>query len=411
MEGNKVLNFLRKYMMLIAMVVVVIAFSIITGGKTLFPQNINNLISQNAYVFVLGTGMLLCILTGGNIDLSVGSVVCLAGGIGAIILEKNLPWPLAVVLMLVMGLIIGMWHGFWIAYVKVPPFIATLVGWLAFRGLANIIMGGYTYSITDESFLKIFGGSDACYVPDFLANIGPASDLNKTCIVAGAIIAIGYAVYTFINRSRLIKKGYKVDSIISVVIKTILIVAVIGWLTYKLASYKGIPTVLIWIALVLGIFAYITTKTTLGRNLYAVGGNEKATRLSGINTKMVMFSAYTLMGLLAGFAGILNIARLKGSSPNYGMGYEMDAIAACFIGGASAYGGTGSIGGVIIGAALMGIINQGMVVANTPPNYQTVVKGIVLVLAVLFDVIMQMRRKGSKKTAAAETTEKGGAKA
>ena len=411
MEGNKVLNFLRKYMMLIAMVVVVIAFSIITGGKTLFPQNINNLISQNAYVFVLGTGMLLCILTGGNIDLSVGSVVCLAGGIGAIILEKNLPWPLAVVLMLVMGLIIGMWHGFWIAYVKVPPFIATLVGWLAFRGLANIIMGGYTYSITDESFLKIFGGGDACYVPDFLANIGPASDLNKTCVVAGAIIAIGYAVYTFINRSRLIKKGYKVDSIISVVIKTILIVAVIGWLTYKLASYKGIPTVLIWIALVLGIFAYITTKTTLGRNLYAVGGNEKATRLSGINTKMVMFSAYTLMGLLAGFAGILNIARLKGSSPNYGMGYEMDAIAACFIGGASAYGGTGSIGGVIIGAALMGIINQGMVVANTPPNYQTVVKGIVLVLAVLFDVIMQMRRKGSKKTAAAETTEKGGAKA
>ena len=190
-----------------------------------------------------------------------------------------------------------------------------------------------------------------------------------------------------------------------------MIFGVILWLTYKLAGYKGIPTVLIWIAIVLGLFAYITSKTTLGRNLYAVGGNEKATRLSGIDTKKVMFSAYTLMGVLAGFAGVLNIARQMGSQPTYGVGYEMDAIAACFIGGASAYGGTGSIGGVIIGAALCGIINQGMVIANTPPNYQTVVKGLVLLVAVLFDVIMQMRRKGSKKKKKIETTEKGGATA
>lgn len=409
MEGNKVSNFLRKYMMLIATVVVVIVFYILTGGKSLLPQNINNVISQNAYVFVLGTGMLLCILTGGNIDLSVGSVVCLAGGVGAIIMNKNIPWPVAVIAMLVMGILVGMWHGFWIAYVKVPPFIATLVGWLAFRGLANIIMGGFAYQITDQTFLNIFGGGDSCYIPDFLAGIGPATDFNKTCLIIGILIGVGYAIYTFVNRSRLIVKGYKVDSILTVAIKTFLIVAVVIWLSYKLACYKGIPTVLIWIALILGIFAYITSKTTLGRNLYAVGGNEKATRLSGINTKMVMFSAYTLMGLLAGFAGVLNIARLMGSQPTYGMGYEMDAIAACFIGGASAYGGTGSIGGVIIGATLMGIINQGMVIANTPPNYQTVVKGLVLVVAVLFDVIMQMRRKGSKKTAA--STEKGGAKA
>ena len=409
MEGNKVSNFLRKYMMLIATVIVVLVFYFLTGGKSLLPQNINNVISQNAYVFVLGTGMLLCILTGGNIDLSVGSVVCLAGGVGAIIMDANIPWPVAVISMLIMGLAVGMWNGFWIAYVKVPPFIATLVGWLAFRGLANIIMKGYAYQITDKTFLNVFGGGDSCYIPDFLAKVGPASSLNKTCMCAGVLIAVGYAVFTFINRTRLIQKGYKVDSIVSVIIKTVLVVAVVIYISYKLANYKGIPTVLIWIALVLGVFAYITTKTTLGRNLYAVGGNEKATRLSGINTKMVMFSAYTLMGLLAGFAGVLNIARLMGSQPTYGLGYEMDAIAACFIGGASAYGGTGSIGGVIIGAALMGIINQGMVIANTPPNYQTVVKGLVLVVAVLFDVIMQMRRKGSKKTAG--STEKGGAKA
>ena len=410
MGGNKVVNFLRKYMMLIATVVVVLIFYFITGGKSLLPQNINNVISQNAYVFVLGTGMLLCILTGGNIDLSVGSVVCLAGGVGAIIMDANIPWPIAVIAMLIMGLIVGAWHGFWIAYVKVPPFIATLVGMLAFRGLANVIMKGFAYQVTDKTFLNVFGGGDSCYIPDFLANVGPSTSLNKTCMLVGILIAAGYAVFTFINRSRLISKGYKVDSIVAVVIKTFLIVAVVLWITYKLSQYKGIPTVLIWIALVLGVFAYITSKTTLGRNLYAVGGNEKATRLSGINTKMVMFSAYTLMGLLSGFAGVLNIARLMGSQPTYGLGYEMDAIAACFIGGASAYGGTGSIGGVIIGAALCGIINQGMIIANTPPNYQTVVKGLVLLVAVLFDVIMQLRRKGSKKTAEA-TSEKGGAKA
>ena len=409
MGGNKVVNFLRKYMMLIAMVIVMIVFFRLTDGTSLFPQNINNVISQNAYVFVLGTGMLLCILTGGNIDLSVGSVVCLAGGVGAIIMDANLPWPLAVVIMLIMGVLVGAWHGFWIAYVKVPPFIATLVGMLAFRGLANIIMKGFAYQVTDKTFLNVFGGGDSCYIPDFLAGVGPATSLNKTCMVAGIIIAVGYAIFTFINRSRLVKKGYKVDSIIVVIIKTILIVAVVLWISYKLAQYKGIPTVLIWIALVLGIFAYITSKTTLGRNLYAVGGNEKATRLSGINTKKVMFSAYTLMGLLAGFAGVLNIARLMGSQPTYGLGYEMDAIAACFIGGASAYGGTGSIGGVIIGAALCGIINQGMVIANTPPNYQTVVKGIVLLVAVLFDVVMQLLRKVIKKKAG--SNEKGGAKA
>ena len=410
MEGNKAKRFLRKYMMLIAMVVIVIVFYIITGGKSLLPQNINNVISQNAYVFVLGTGMLLCILTGGNIDLSVGSVVCLAGGVGAIIMSKNLPWPVAVLAMLVMGLLVGMWHGFWIAFVKVPPFIATLVGMLAFRGLANVIMQGFAFTVDDKTFLRIFGGGDSCYIPDFLAGIGPELSINKTCMVIAVLVAIGYAVITFFNRTRLIKKGYKVDSLVSVVIKTILVVAVIVWLGYKLANYKGIPTVLIWIALVLGFFAYITTKTTLGRNLYAVGGNEKATRLSGINTEWVMFSAYTLMGVLAGFAGILNIARLMGSQPTYGMGYEMDAIAACFIGGASAYGGTGTIGGVIIGAALCGIINQGMIIANTPPNYQTVVKGLVLLVAVLFDVIMQMRRKAAKKSTQAEA-EKGGAKA
>ena len=419
MGANKVINFLRKYMMLIATVLVVIGFYFITNGQSLNPDSIDRLISQNAYVFVLGTGMLLCILTGGNIDLSVGSVVCLAGSVGAIIMDKNLPWPLAVAVMLVMGLLVGLWHGYWIAYVKVPPFIATLVGMLAFRGLANIFLKGKDVIVENKDFMNVFGGSDTCYVPDFFRNVGPKLTfegvaLNKTCVVFTVLLALGLVIYTFVNRARLVKNGYKVDNFLVVIIKTVLIVLVILWFGYKLASYRGIPTAFIWIALILALFAYITTKTTLGRNLYAVGGNEKATRLSGIDTRKVMFRAYTLMGVLAGFASILVIARGQKAGPTVGVGFEMDAIAACFIGGASAYGGTGSIGGVIIGATLMGVINQGMNIAATPVNYQKVVKGIVLIFAVLFDILMQMKRKGAKKkkktAVEAVTTEEGGAK-
>ena len=419
MGAGKIKNFLRKYMMLIATVLVVIGFYFITNGQSLNPDSIDRLISQNAYVFVLGTGMLLCILTGGNIDLSVGSVVCLAGSVGAIIMDKNLPWPLAVAVMLVMGLLVGLWHGYWIAYVKVPPFIATLVGMLAFRGLANIFLKGKDVIVENKDFMNVFGGSDTCYVPDFFRNVGPKLTfegvaLNKTCVVFTVLLALGLVIYTFVNRARLVKNGYKVDNFLVVIIKTVLIVLVILWFGYKLASYRGIPTAFIWIALILALFAYITTKTTLGRNLYAVGGNEKATRLSGIDTRKVMFSAYTLMGVLAGFASILVIARGQKAGPTVGVGFEMDAIAACFIGGASAYGGTGSIGGVIIGATLMGVINQGMNIAATPVNYQKVVKGIVLIFAVLFDILMQMKRKGAKKkkktAVEAVTTEEGGAK-
>ena len=422
-SSGKLSGVLKKYTMLMALVVVVVFFYIATDGKTLNPQNINNLIAQYAYVFVLATGMLLCILTGGNIDLAVGSVVCFAGGVGAVMMDKNIPWPVATIVMLVIGILVGMWQGFWIAYVKVPPFIATLAGMLAFRGLSNVVMGGYQYTVTDKAFLNIFGGGADCYIPDLIrneslvasigntlnsmgvqfhdveGNVIPLTEypFNWTCLTVGILAAVAFIVWTFINRGRLRKNGYTLDPLIAVLAKTIIICAALVWLFYKLSAYKGIPTALIWIAFVLGLFAYITTKTTLGRNFYAVGGNEKATRLSGINTKMVMFKAYTIMGLLAGFAGVLNTARFVGAQPTYGTGYEMDAIAACFIGGASAYGGTGSIGGVIIGALMMGVINQGMDIMGTSSNYKLIVKGLVLMLAVFFDVVMKMRKKGGAK--------------
>lgn len=390
MDKTKALAILRKYTMIIALVLVVIFFQITTEGKILFPQNINNLISQNAYVFVLATGMLLCILTGGNIDLSVGSVVCFAGAVGAMMMDKGVNIWAAVFTMLVIGALIGMWQGFWIAYVKVPPFIATLAGMYAFRGLSNVVLQGMTVSLRSDTFIRVFGGGADCYVPDFL---GGGEGFNMTCMVVGCIAVIILIAMQLKSRINNKSRGYETAPLGSTIVKLVIISAVILWVTYKLASHKGIPTALIWILLVLLLYGYLTTKTRMGRYLYAVGGNEKATRLSGINTKKVYFFAYVNMGILAALAGILTIARLTTAQPTYGQGYEMDAIGACFIGGASAYGGVGSVTGVVVGATLMGVINQGMSIMGIDANYQKVVKGLVLLAAVAFDVLSKKEKK------------------
>ena len=382
-------DILKKNTMIIALVLVVLFFYWSTGGKILYAQNINNLISQNAYVFVLATGMLLCILTGGNIDLSVGSVVCFVGGIGAVMMDKGMnPW-LAVAAMLIVGLLVGMFQGFWIAYIKVPPFIATLAGMYAFRGLSNVVLQGYAVSVTDTTYLKVFGGGADGYVPDFFGG----ANLNITCLGLGLILAALYILMTVKSRISKKTKGYPTEPFVTEALKTAVISVVIVWLMYKLAQYKGIPSALIWIAIVLLAYAYITQKTATGRYLYAVGGNEKATRLSGVNTKKVYFFAYANMGLLAGLAGILTIARAASAQPTYGQGYEMDAIAACFIGGASAYGGVGSVAGMVVGAVLMGVINQGMSIMGMEANYQKVVKGVVLLVAIIFDVMSKKEKK------------------
>ena len=389
MKETSVSNFLKKYTMIIALVVVAIFFSIMTQGKILYPQNVNNLISQNGYVFVLAAGMLLCILTGGNIDLAVGSVVCFTGAIGAMMMQSGMNMWLAVCVMLLTGLAIGAFQGFWIAKVYVPAFIATLAGMYTFRGLSNVVLQGYAVSISNQAFLNVFGGGADCYVPDFIGNGGT---LNLTCMAAGIVIAAIYALMT-LRKVSVQKRMGIIQSSTSELVKMGILCVVIIWLFWKLASYKGIPTVLIWIALVLGIYNYITNSTAIGRHLYAVGGNEKATALSGVNTRNVFLFAYANMGLLAGLAGILTVARASSSQPTYGQGYEMDAIAACFIGGASAYGGTGKISGVIIGAVLMGLINQGMSIMGIEANYQRVVKGIVLLLAVMFDVLSKREKR------------------
>ncbi len=385
--------FFRKYTMVIALVVVVVFFAIATGGGSLKPGSINNLISQNGYVFVLAAGMLLCILTGGNIDLSVGSVVCFTASIGCVLMDKGVNMWLAVLAMLVIGLAIGAFQGFWIAKVHVPAFIATLSGMYAFRGLSNVVLQGYRVDISNEGFLFLFGGGRDCYIPDFIRQwMGSEGKPNLTCLAIGVIAVVIYVLMT-VRRIHVQKKLNIHQSILGQSITTGVISAVILFVTWQMASFRGIPTVLIWVALVLGIYQYITTKTAMGRHLYAVGGNEKATALSGVNTRNVYWFAYGSIGLMAGLAGILTAARAKGIDPTYGEGYEMDAIASCFIGGASAYGGIGKVSGMIIGAVLMGVINQGMNMVGVDSNLQRVVKGLVLLAAVIFDVVSKRQKR------------------
>ncbi len=380
----KAYEVLKKYTMVLVLFVVVVLFTVNTGGKMLLPQNVNNLIAQNAYVFILATGMLFCILTGGNIDLSVGSVVCFVGAIGGtMMISMGINPYLSMLAMLIIGALVGALQGFWIAYVRIPPFIVTLAGMLVFRGLSNTVLKGMTLSPIPDSFLKLFN----TYVPDFFGMEG----FNLTCFLVGILVCIIYVAAVMMGYRRKRQKGYRTEPLGAMMIKMGLICAVIIAFMYKLAQYKGIPNSLIWVAVIIAIYSYIASKTTIGRYFYAVGGNEKATRLSGIDTNRVYFLAYLNMGLLAAVAGMVTVARLNSANPTAGNSYEMDAIGACFIGGASAYGGTGTVPGVIIGATLMGVLNLGMSIMGVDQNLQKVVKGTVLVAAVIFDVVSKRK--------------------
>lgn len=386
MNKENMSSFFKKYTMVIVLIVITLFFAWKTGGKMLLPQNVNNLIAQNAYVFVLATGMLLCILTGGNIDLSVGAVVCFVGAVGAtFMVNKGVNIIVSIMIMLATGLLIGIWQGFWIAYRRIPPFIVTLAGMLMFRGLSNIVLDGYTIAPMPEAYLMLFNS----YIMDFFQGDG----LNITCVVVGIITAVVFVLNTFRSRIARGKKGYAVKSVSSDILKCVVISAVIIVFTWRLAEYKGIPNILLWIIVIVLIYGYITSKTIIGRHFYAVGGNEKAAQLSGINTNKVYFIAYANMGLLAAVAAMVTIARLNSANPTAGDSYEMDAIGSCFIGGASAYGGSGTILGVIIGATLMGVINLGMSIMGVDANWQKVVKGVVLLAAVIFDVESKKRGK------------------
>lgn len=397
--------------MLLVLVAVMILFQFlitITGKGSLFnPANITNLINQNAYVVILATGMLMCILTGGNIDLSVGSIVCLVGAVcGTLIVNNHWPVWITIIICLIVGLAIGAWHGLWIAYVHVPPFICTLSGMLLWRGVALIILNGLTISPFPQNYMNLFSS----YIPDvFLPQVNDEmsdeiydaiidANARTTLFVTLAIVIICVIIMLIANSSSRIskkKKGYDVGSFGGFLAKQILLSAVIMAVGIFLSLDRGIPVVLILVGVIVAAYSYFTQNTVPGRYLYAIGGNEKAARLSGVNTDNVMFFAYTNMGFLSAVAALVCVARFNSSAPTAGTNYEMDAIASCFIGGASAYGGTGTVGGAVVGAIFMGVLNNGMSILGVDSNWQRAVKGLVLLLAVIFDVTSK-KRKSSK---------------
>ena len=377
---------LKQYGMLMALVAIIVLFTILTDGKLIKPMNISNLIFQNAYVIILAIGMLLCILTGGNIDLACGSVVGLIGACaGTFIIEMGMNVYLAIALCLLIGIGVGMWQGFWIAYVGIPPFICTLSGMLVFRGITLLILKGMTLAPFPVEYQQLSTG----FIPDFLPEMVLFGEKIKSplCLLVGVIIAVGFCVSQIVSTISKKKKGYETQPVLLMLVKMIAISAVVIWVFYLLSRYRGIPTVLIILGLLLVVYSFFTQKTVRGRHLYAIGGNMKAARLSGVKTKQMMFFAYTNMSFIAAIAGLVFAARLNSAAPTAGQSFEMDAIASCFIGGASAYGGTGTISGALIGALIMGVLNNGMSLLGLSSNLQQVVKGLVLLAAVAFDVI------------------------
>ncbi len=378
---------IRQYVMVIALAVVIILFQILTDGVLLKPLNISNLIAQNSYILILATGMLLCILTGGNIDLSVGSVAGFVGALSAIfIMKMDMPVLVAIILSLVVGVIIGMWHGFWIAYVGVPAFIATLAGMLLFRGLTLTALQGTSLAPMPDSYRFIASG----FLPDI---IGGPDGINVLAIVIGIVSSLAYVIGQLKIRIDKQKYNFEVTPLKVLIPKIIGIIVVVNAFTFSLASYRGIPMVLVIVSLLVIIYSYITTKTIPGRHIYAYGGNAKAARLSGVNTKRVMFWVYTNMGFLAAIAGIVFTGRLNSATPKAGVNFELDAIAACFIGGASTTGGVGTVIGAIVGGLLMGVLNNGMSIMGISIDWQQAIKGIVLLGAVAFDVYSKSKSK------------------
>ena len=385
---RRLISFITKYAMVIALVVVFALFAILTDGRLLNASNMSNLMLQNGYVLVMACGMLLCILTGGNIDLSVGSVICMVGGIAAVLISNVGMNPyLTIVISLIIGLLVGVWQGYWIGYVRIPPFITTLGGMFIFRGIGRIILGNKTVPIQDESFLNFF--TQYIHIPGL-----DDGGVIWSALIIGIVVAVLIVLNMLKTRAERAKHGYRQNSFLSDILRTVVIAALIVVYSYLLSQYRGVSVMLIWVVAICLIYNFITSKTAFGRYFYAVGGNEKATQLSGINTNKIYFLAYANMGLLAGLSGLLVAARVGSVNGNTGNSFEMDAIGACFIGGASAYGGSGTIGGVVIGALLLGIINMGMSIMGIGDSIQQVVKGGVLLVAVIFDVVTS--RKAGK---------------
>jgi len=369
---------ITQYSMIIALIGIMIFFQIGSGGILLKPLNITNLILQNSYILILAIGMLLVIVAF-QIDLSVGSVAAVVGAYGGImIINHHMSVPLGIIVLLLMGACIGAWQGFWIAYVRIPAFITTLAGMMVFRGLTYVALDGTSIAPFPKSFQLMSTG----FIPDFFHG----TSLHITTILIGIIISVVYVLSEINNRKNQMKYNFEVSGIGFLVAKMVTLVVVINAFCYVMAEYKGLPNVLVLLGVLVAFYTFLTTKTTLGRHIYALGGNEKAARLSGVKTKWVVFLVFVNMGVLSALSGLVFAARLNSATPNAGVGFELDAIAACFIGGASTAGGIGTIMGAIIGGLFMGVMNNGMSLMGVGIDWQQTIKGMVLLFAVAFDV-------------------------
>ncbi|MBQ9291495.1 MAG: sugar ABC transporter permease [Clostridia bacterium] len=389
MDVKSFLTALKKNAMLVVLVLVYLFFVILTKGGIFSPSSFTELINQNAYVYILGAGMLMCMLTGGNIDLSCGAFVCLLGALGGVfMIVRGMGTGVSILLMLLIGIAYGCGLGYLIAYVHVPPWIATLAGFLAFRGLGTSILSSNSKT-----------GSLAPFPVDFqnlfYGRIFPTEKgvLNIPCFAFGLLASLMVVFILFRTRSSRLAKGYEADTLKQVALKSALGSAVIILVMTKLALDGGIPTTLVWVAGIILIYSFITSKTTIGRHFYVVGGNMEAARLSGVNTRRIMFIAYLNMAVLTSIATMSVVARSQSAYADIGKNFEMDAISACVVGGVSASGGAGTVLGMVIGATLIGVINLGMSLISLDANYQRVIKGFVLLAAVVFDIVSKKREK------------------
>ncbi|HEX5785997.1 MAG TPA: multiple monosaccharide ABC transporter permease [Burkholderiaceae bacterium] len=371
-------NHMREYGLLISLVVIMIFFQIKTEGTLFQPLNLTNLILQNSYIIVMALGMLLVIVAG-HIDLSVGSVCGFIGAVAAVLMvEYNMHFVLAAAICLVLGAVIGAAQGYWVAYYKIPSFIVTLAGMLVFKGLALAVLQGASVGPFPPEFQLLSTG----FIPDPFAG----ENLRVASLVLGLVAAVIMLVAKVRGRANRSKHGMVNEPVVFFMLKNLVFVAMIVLFSYLLASYKGLPNVLIVMMVLMLVYDFITSRTTLGRRIYALGGNEKAARLSGINTPRLTFYTFINMGVLAALAGLIFAARLNTATPKAGLGFELDVIAACFIGGASASGGVGKVLGAVIGAFIMGVMNNGMSIMGIGIDWQQVIKGLVLLAAVCVDV-------------------------
>jgi putative multiple sugar transport system permease protein len=368
----------REYGLLASLLVIVVFFQVATGGALLQPLNLTNLVLQNSYIVVMALGMLMVIVCG-HIDLSVGSIVGVIGSLAAVLMvHYQMDFFVASLLCILAGAIMGAAQGYWVAFWGMPSFIVTLAGMLVFRGATIAITEGQSIGPFPESFTVISSG----FIPDFFNGEG----LRITSLLLGIAVAAAFWIVELRGRKRAIQSGAAVGPKLLFVLKHGVIAGLIIFFCYLLATYRGLPSVLIIMSVLIGIYTFVMNRTVLGRWVYAVGGNLKAAKLSGINTARVTFFTFVNMGILAAIAGLIFVSRLNSATPRAGTGFELDVIAAVFIGGASASGGVGKVVGVVIGAFIMGVLNNGMSIMGVGIDYQQMIKGAVLLAAVFVDI-------------------------